>query len=220
MENIMNYYETLVPFLGQVLGEHCEVVLQDCKNGGIRAIANNHVSGRTLGSPLTDFAKNKMEDKSWKHSDFLCNYEGRTHDGKLLRSSTLFITDKSKQELLGMLCINIQTEDYQHAAEVLLKLGGLTFSGIHLKSTDVPDTMYIQENFVDSMSVVINDTLSQIYGDNIPSSYTPEERLSIITQLDQRGVFQVKGAVSRVARVLHCSDSSMYRYLSNLHIRE
>ena len=30
MDEIMDYYKRLVPFLGTALGEHCEVALLDC----------------------------------------------------------------------------------------------------------------------------------------------------------------------------------------------
>ena len=45
---------------------------------------------------------------------------------------------------------------------------------------------------------------------------TSEERLRIISVLDADGIFLLKGAVKDVAAGLHCSQASVYRYLSQL----
>ena len=45
---------------------------------------------------------------------------------------------------------------------------------------------------------------------------TSEERLKIIAALENNGIFLLKGAVKDVAVGLHCSQASVYRYLSQL----
>ena len=45
---------------------------------------------------------------------------------------------------------------------------------------------------------------------------TSEERLQIISALDENGIFLLKGAVKDVATGLKCSQASVYRYLSQL----
>ena len=89
----LDYYKKLVEFLGQVLGEHGEVVLRDCRkpNHDIVAIANGHVSGRTIGAPITDFTLSVLANEEWKEKDYVANYVGRAAPNKNLRSSTYFI---------------------------------------------------------------------------------------------------------------------------------
>ena len=55
MLDLLYSYKTTVKFLGSVLGPDYEVVLQDLsnKNHSVIAIENGHISGRTIGSPLT-----------------------------------------------------------------------------------------------------------------------------------------------------------------------
>ena len=55
---ILEQYKILVDFLGKALGPDYEVVLQDLtdRKNAIIAIANNHISGRQIGSPLTNTA--------------------------------------------------------------------------------------------------------------------------------------------------------------------
>ena len=43
---------------------------------------------------------------------------------------------------------------------------------------------------------------------------TSEERLHIISELEKHGYFRLKGAVREVTEVLHCSQASVYRYLT------
>ena len=45
---------------------------------------------------------------------------------------------------------------------------------------------------------------------------TSEERLKIISALETNGIFLLKGAVKDVAAGLHCSQASVYRYLSQV----
>ena len=45
---------------------------------------------------------------------------------------------------------------------------------------------------------------------------TSEERLHIISELEKHGYFRLKGAVREVTEVLHCSQASVYRYLTQL----
>ena len=55
---LLQHYIKLTEFLGQALGPDYEVALHDLtdKNRSIIAIANNHVSGREVGAPLTNVA--------------------------------------------------------------------------------------------------------------------------------------------------------------------
>ena len=63
--DILQQYKILVEFLGKALGPDYEVVLQDLtsKNNAIIAIANGHISGRTIGSPLTNEALQMLYSK-------------------------------------------------------------------------------------------------------------------------------------------------------------
>ncbi|GEB80630.1 hypothetical protein DDE01_20450 [Desulfovibrio desulfuricans] len=62
-------YVPLVDFLGAFLGEDCEVVLHDVRNpdNSVLAIANNHISGRRKGAPLTDLQGGGMEGTALRH---------------------------------------------------------------------------------------------------------------------------------------------------------
>ena len=69
---LLQQYVKLTEFLGQALGPDYEVALHDLtdKNRSIIAIANNHISGREIGAPLTTVALSILRDKSGRASLF------------------------------------------------------------------------------------------------------------------------------------------------------
>ena len=146
MDDLMNYYMNLVPFLGEALGKSFEVAVLDCRTESIVAITNNHISGRSVGAPMTDFAKKMVSSGEWRNRDYIASYSGHTENNKLLRSSTYFI--KSGDTLLGMLCINMDTTDYQLLSNIALMLGGLETGTAKVANSNNSDS----ETFQDSVS--------------------------------------------------------------------
>lgn len=204
-DSAMKCYADLVPFLGVALGEHCEVALLDCKAQCIIAIANGHISGRSVGAPMTDLAERIIETREWQTKDYIANYAGASETKKMLRSSTFFI--KRDGDLLGMLCINVDTTDYQMISELAMKLGGIL--------PDRDEGILVQENFRDSVNNLAQQVLHEIYGEQIPESFSADERRVILRLMQKRQIFQMKGAVSLVAGVLGCSEPTVYRGLKD-----
>ena len=70
---ILQHYIKLTEFLGKALGPDYEVALHDLtrKDRSIIAIANNYISGREVGAPLTNMALSSLRDKI-QNRFFLC----------------------------------------------------------------------------------------------------------------------------------------------------
>lgn len=213
MSDILNYYVKLVDFLAQMLGENCEVVLQDCRKQSIRAIANGHISGRSVGAPLTDYGLKIIAEGHWKEKDWDVNYQGKTQSGKMLLCSTFFI--KEKNDLVGMLCFNSDQSQYMKLSEEILRLGKISWSAEEVTERAASPI----EKFVNSVPEMIYNAADEVFGvgnygkiDHL----NQEERLRLLENLEEKGVFQLKGAVSEAAAQLGCSEASMYRYLSKI----
>lgn len=223
---LLQHYIKLTEFLGHALGPDYEVALHDLtdKNRSIIAIANNHVSGREVGAPLTNVALKILMDKSYETQDYRLHYCGVSAAGKTLRSSTLFI--KQNGRLIGMLCINFDDSRYQAASESILRLCHPdNFVQDHCTPAQsascaeavqaVPATT---ESFHNSIDAVAGDAVGRelarlgVTADRL----TPDERIQIISSLETGGIFLLKGAVKDVADALHCSQASVYRYLSQI----
>ena len=87
---ILQHYIKLTEFLGKALGPDYEVALHDLtrKDRSIIAIANNYISGREVGAPLTNMSLSILRDKSYEHTDYHLHYYSINVNGKDLRSST------------------------------------------------------------------------------------------------------------------------------------
>ncbi len=224
---LLQHYVKLTEFLGQALGPDYEVALHDLtdKNRSIIAIANNHVSGREVGAPLTNVALQILMDKSYETQDYRLHYRGVSAAGKTLRSSTWFIKQNSK--LIGMLCINFDDSRYHAVSENILHLchpdhfvadliqsGEPHAAGSAAHAVLSPTT----ESFHNSIDAVAGDAVGRelvrlgVTADRL----TPDERMQIIASLETGGIFLLKGAVKDVADALHCSQASVYRYLSQI----
>ncbi|MGN1008769.1 MAG: transcriptional regulator [Butyricicoccus sp.] len=218
-------YIKLVEFLGLALGPDYEVALHDLtdKNHSIIAIANSHVSGREIGAPLTNVALKTLMDKSYLTQDYRLHYRSVSTNGKTLRSSTYFIKEKN-DAIIGMLCVNFDDSRYQALSNEILRLCHPdAFVEKHYQfdeslvinsHTDIPTAEY----FHSSINVVAGDAVSRelarlgLTADRL----TAEERIQIIAALESGGIFLLKGAVKDVADALHCSQASVYRYLSQI----
>lgn len=232
--DILQHYITLVEFLGKALGPDYEVVLHDLssKDFAIAAIANGQISGRKTGGPLTDAALRMLSSKAYETDNFLSNYKGIAPNGHILRSSTMFIRDEEGRPI-GLLCINFDDWRYKELTEKLLStIHPEEFLGQHPansrpileKSAAAPASREgsgsapITENF----SMDIPALMQKMFEDATASLETPIDRLNqferrdIVEQLNEQGLFQLKGAVSFVARKFSCSNATIYRYLSEI----
>lgn len=107
--------------------------------------------------------------------------------------------------------MNFDVRAYESIADQLLSLIG---NSKQLTSRPVDATEPL-ENFAVNIEQLIEQIVPPHYLDpNI--SLTMEQRLEIIKELDEKNVFQLKGAVSDVAKVLNVSEPTMYRYLKQI----
>lgn len=216
MVDIMEHYEKLVHFLGNVLTPNCEIALLDLRDNKncITAIANGHVSGRTIGAPITNLALQIISNNIWLQSDSQCNYLGLTKDNNHLRSSTYFIKDNN--ELVGMLCINIDITPFETLSKSILQMAYLNSDPLPVSISEPSNIKH--ENFSNSLS----DTIHNILKENITATAIPvnrltqKEKISLVSKLHQNGVFHIKGAVANVAESLQCSEATIYRYLNKV----
>lgn len=227
--DILQHYTTLVKFLGKTLGPDYEVVLHDLssKDFAIAAIANEHISGRKAGGPLTDAALRMLSSRAYERDDFLCNYKGLAENGHVLRSSTMFIRDE-KRRPIGLLCINFDDHRYQDLQE---KLFSIVHPDTFVEKSPAKDRSFSEkagapsrsaQPITESFSMDIPALMEKMFEDAASSLETPIDRLNqferrdIVEKLNEQGLFQLKGAVSFVARKFSCSNATIYRYLSEI----
>lgn len=198
----------MVDFLGEILGDYSEVVLHDLTNPNhsIIAIKNGHVTGRTVGGPVTNLITKIIEDNETKKEDYLCRYNGYVGD-KQLQSSTFFVTDKD-EKIIGMLCVNTDIETLAKTRDFLESMIGKRNHGLDEVTERL--NMSIDEVAIECINKVITKRNIQ------PEKMTQQDKIEIVKILHDNGIFMLKGAVPHIANALKISEPSVYRYLSQI----
>ena len=193
MDARLEPYRTLVSFLGEALGPDYEVVLHDLtsEEGTIAAIVNNNISGRTEGAPLSNMALRFIHGRVYEKQPYVAGYQGASQAKGRLRS------------------INFDAAKYSRMAQELLAL-----CGAHQE----PGPTLGVENFVSSLPDAVQAAITDVTGSAglPPDRLTMDEKIRIVEDLQQAGIFYMKGAVSEVAAQLGSSEATIYRYLSKL----
>ncbi|OHY30160.1 hypothetical protein BI362_07560 [Streptococcus parauberis] len=216
----LNHWKTVIAFLSGVLGINYEIILHviDEDDIYIGEIVNNHISGRTKNSPLTTFALDLINKKVYLEKDYVTNYKAIVSpENKEVRGSTYFIKNDQGQ-LEGMLCINLDISAYKNIAANVLSLANLDLGQLIPDLTQKATTM-TQEETVEVLSNNIQDIISEIIDPSLINQniqLSQDVKIEIVTKLSEKGVFQLKGAVSKVAEILKISEPSVYRYLKKV----
>lgn len=203
-----------IPFvkgLAETFGSNCEVIMHDFTDlqHSVIAIENGHVTGRSIGSPMMEASlKLYVNDKIDEDN---INYTGKSADGRVLKSSTMFIKDE-KGKVLGCLCINFDITELVAVQKVMNDL-------MKVSGSDIGDKLIETNNQVVN---IVSSVLKDIVNETIQSNGKPiiylskEEKVGIVDILDQKGAFLIKGAIDYVAEVLCVSRYTIYNYLDEI----
>ena len=120
-ENQLDFYKRLAHALALQFGSGCEVVVHDLETAdpshSIVAIENGHVTGRRLGDGPSHVVLEALHAGDHKLEDRL-SYLTKTADGKVLKSSTVFIRDESGRAV-GIFALNFDITVLRAAGEII-----------------------------------------------------------------------------------------------------
>ena len=106
--SVLQFLIQLSKGIAQQFGPNCEVVLHDLETNdpesSIVLIENGHVTGRKVGDGPSHVVLEALKGDRDKLEDHIC-YLTRTRDGKVLKSSTLYIRNDDG-EAIGIFSIN------------------------------------------------------------------------------------------------------------------
>ena len=222
---ILEPYAKLMPFLRETLGPDYEIALSDVSaEGTLVAIENGYISGRSVGAPLSNLAKKIINNKLYQDKEYITSQLGVSSSGKPLRSCTYFIRDENK-DLKGFLCINYDGSRFQelfdkmlllvYPAEFIEKSSLYSFAPEKLLNDEASSGV---EKYTGSVDQALNDIIKPIVAnaETPVDQMTQDDKIRVVEQLNKRGVFYIKGAVSLVAEALSSSEATIYRYLSKI----
>ena len=204
-----------VKAIAKTFGPDCEVLIHDVNNleNSIIAIENGHVTGRKVGSPMTDLGLYFLKSDLFKDTEFIANYQTESKDGKKLKSTSIFIRD-NKKKIVGFLCINYALD---HLTEIRRKIDD--FCAVN---KDADKNIFNNEEKEEIFTDNLDDLLERVFikarekvGKPI-EKMQKDDKLEIVRYLQKKGVFLVKGNIDKIAKKLNVSRYTVYNYLSEI----
>ena len=212
------YYSIIVNFLEKTFGDMAEITLysfENKKEGELISKSSN--CSFELGSPVPKTLGKILEkyEKSKKGGlNFVTNFPGKGNDGQLFRVSTFFIKN-DKKCLRGAFNIRIDISNMIGAAnflnELLKAITGGEERNIAKESDEVDELGTIEEY----AQYVINQYFSNLK--KPVDAMSTSEKIEVVKNLNQKGIFHVRGSISELAHRFNTSEKTIYRYLSTEH---
>jgi len=216
---LLESYFPIASFIAAIVGPKCEVVVHDISDPerSIIFIENGHISGRKIGDGSTDLVLKILKGEAYRDRHYIVNYKATGARGQQFRSSTYFIKD-AEGTLTGLMCLNIDITHMEVAAEWInhvLQGGSALPIPMDMPIEDKPqESEFLQGNVDDLLQHIILNVLSKV---NLPiDRLSSNEKIEIVKELNEQGVFLLKGGVSQVASALSISEPTVYRYLQKL----
>lgn len=210
----VEFYRPIIEFLALYLGEKSEIILCDAEK--ILLVENPTAEERAPGAPISEMQQALIDNPECAGIPYNINYRTLSSKGEKMRSATLFLRDETGA-LEGLLTINTRVGELIHMRQVLDVLISGDQDHNVLRATGAK-TRQSYEALTLSVSEVIKSVLDEaaVRFGAPPGRLNPDEKLSVIRELDSRGVFLAKNSVSEVAEKLGSSKATIYRYLHQL----
>ena len=189
-------------------GKSCEVVVHDLRSKDpeqtIVAIENGHVSQRQLGDGPSRIVLETLQQKDAVMEDKLA-YLTKTHDGRILKSSTVFLKD-DKGEVEGLFSINYDITDMlmaEHAIDMLL--------GREEKTPESSKGISIPKNVTELLDDLIEQSV-KLVGKPVVMM-TKDDKIKAIQFLNDSGAFLVTKSGDKVSKYFGISKYTLYSYI-------
>lgn len=192
----------------ETLGAKSEIAIHDLSNPESSLVfIVGELTQRKLGCSLTDLVLKTIRNE--KNPKDIINYRSKNRDGRVFKSSTMFVRNELGK-VIGCFCTNYDITELLYANKCIGDFCESKDSG-HLGND-------YKENFVGD----VNDVLKQLIQESKdrigkPISFMDkEDKLKVIDFLDKRGVFMIKSSVEIIAEDLGVSRYTIYNYLKEL----
>jgi len=195
--------QLLCDSIANQFGPSCEVVFHDLTQDydhTIVAIANGHITNRTVGGPGTNAGLKALKELSPDSNS--STYMTHTKDGRTLKTTSAYFRDE-QGNIVSSLCINLDVSDMLCMRNMLDAQLNIGKEENECFSNDISDVL----------ESIINDTISHIGKPGFRMSR--REKIEAIRYLDSHGAFLVKRSVERVCAALDVSRNSFYAYLDD-----
>lgn len=199
------FYFRLAKAIAQQFGPNCEVVVHDLESNdpesSIVAIENGHVSGRQIGDGPSHVVLDALRGDRSNLRDHLA-YLTKTKDGKILKSSTIYIRDDFGVAR-GIFSIN-----YDITLMLSMEQTLRSFTATNLPE---PEPAAISRNVSDLLDELIARSVEVV---GKPAALmSKEEKIRAIQFLNDSGAFLITKSGDKVCKFFGISKYTLYSYI-------
>ena len=185
-------------------GSNCEVAIHDLSKEPDRSIvfiADGHVSGRKVGDGASNVVMEQLRTNDPEPKDHLC-YLTKTPDGKILKSSTVYIRDR-RGKVSAIMAINYDISRLlvvEQAVHELVSTGEETPAEPE-KITNVSDLL---DELIQQSVALVGKPVALMGKD---------DKVRAIQFLSQNGAFLITKSGDKVAKYFGISKYTLYSYI-------
>ncbi len=197
-------YIPIADGIARQFGENCEVVLYDltCKDieKSMVYVVNGHVTHRQAGDSPSHVVLEASRRKPSGAKDHL-GYLTRTPDGRILKSSTIYLRDDSGQPQ-GILAINYD-------------ITGLSMANAALNSLLKSDNAHEPEAIPQNVNELLDDLIARsvkLVGKPV-ALMNKEDKVKALRFLNESGAFLITRSGDKISRYFGISKYTLYSYI-------
>ena len=195
--------------IARQFGNDCEVCIHDLQANDLEHticyIINGHVSGRKIGDGASKIVLETLEalKKGDNVSDHL-GYRTHTSDGRILKSSTIFLKDESGKYRF-ILGINHDMTNFINAQSAL--------------SNVVENIETTGEDIYGQIPLSVNDLLDNLIEQSVklvgktPALMTKDEKVKAIKFLQDAGACLITRSGDKISQFFGISKFTLYSYI-------
>ena len=206
-EKRLEMLKQLAAGIAAQFGSNCEVVIHDVSSNhpdhSIVHIENGHVSGRKVGDGASQVVLDQMATQAEHPRDHLC-YLTRTPDGKILKSSTLYIRNR-RGAVTAIFSINYDITELMMVENAIKPL--ISVASKEEQVSPIP------QNVTDLLNELIEESTRQV-GKPVPLM-TREDKIKAIKFLNDRGALLITKAGDKISKHFGISQYTLYSYIDS-----
>ncbi len=201
----LSFLSQLAKGLAAQFGPNCEIVVHDLSDNNISQsiviIENGHVTSRQVGDGPSHVVLEALRGDRSALSDHL-NYLTRTQDGRILKSSTLYVRDDSG-DAIAIFAINY---DITHLLMVENTLHAMTSA-----EGGESEPEKIVSNVNDLLDELIEQSV-RIVGKPV-ALMNKDDKIRAIQFLNDSGAFLVTKSGDKISKFFRISKYTLYGYI-------
>jgi predicted transcriptional regulator YheO len=201
LEDEGKFLKQILTLISSQFGDRCEVVLHDLTNDynhTIVDIRNGHITNRKNGGCGSNLGLEVLNGNVEDGDRF--NYVTTTSEGKILRSSSIYIKN-DRGDVIGAICVNLDITESMRFEDFLREYNRFE-TGLN---------EFFAQDINNLLEFLIRQA-QQLVG-KAPKDMNKDERLAFLTHLDSKGAFQIAKSGIKVCKELGISKFTLYNDL-------